>query len=86
MRVHYHRRFDKHFCKLPLKIQQKTIEKIALFIDNPFSPLLNNHALSGRQEGMRSISITGDFRAIYDPVSASDALFVDIGTHSQLYG
>lgn len=86
MRIFYHHRFDKHFCKLPVKIQQKIIEKIALFRDDPFNPLLNNHALSGRQEGIRSISITGDFRAIYDPVSASDALFIDIGTHSQLYG
>lgn len=85
MQVHFHRHFNKRFSKLPVKVQSQTIERVQLFSLDPFNELLRNHALTGRHTGLRSIDITGDFRAIYDPVSNDMALFVDIGTHSQLY-
>lgn len=39
--------------------------KLRLFMDDPFSPLLNNHALQGEVAGLRSINISGDWRALY---------------------
>lgn len=86
MRVYFHKYFDKRFAKLPQKVQQKAKEKIGIFTADPFNEALHNHVLTGNREGLRSINITGDFRAIYDPISETDAVFVDIGTHSQLYG
>ena len=86
MKVYFHKYFDKRLAKLPEKIQKKAFQRIGLFQKEPFAEILDNHALTGRYLGSRSIDITGDYRAVYDPVSDDSAHFVDIGTHSQLYG
>lgn len=85
MTIYYHKYFDKNFRKLPLKIQERTLTRIELFNSNPNSKLLNNHALAGKYYGSRSIDISGDYRAIYEPITESIVLFTNIGTHSQLY-
>jgi toxin HigB-1 len=85
MKIHFHRNFDKRFAKLPTKIQKKATEKILLFSSHPFNEILRNHALLGKYLGFRSINITGDFRAVYNPLSDDEALFIDIGNHNQLY-
>lgn len=85
MQVHFHRHFNRRFAKLPIKIQNKAIERIQAFISDPYNEILRNHILMGKYLGLRSIDITGDFRAIYDPISSDTVLFIDIGTHSQLY-
>lgn len=85
MQAHYHRYFEKRLAKLPAKIQEKALKRIALFQIEPFSQILDNHTLSGKYSGFRSIDITGDYRAVYRPLSDNAAIFVDIGRHSQLY-
>lgn len=86
MRVSFHKHFDKSFSKLPSKVQIKAIDRIEIFRTEPFAKILDNHPLSGKFADLRSIDITGDYRALYEPISTEVALFVDIGTHSQLYG
>ena len=86
MQTHFHTYFNKRFSKLPAKVQAKVLEKIKIFSLNPFNDALNNHALTGKYLGYRSINITGDFRAVYELISDDIALFIDIGTHNQLYG
>jgi addiction module RelE/StbE family toxin len=86
MKVFFHKYFEKRFAKLSPKVQKKTLEHIKLFESYQFAEVLDNHALSGKYIGSRSINITGNYRAIYDLISDDSALFVDIGTHSQLYG
>lgn len=86
MHVSFHKNFDKQFGKLPNKIQQKTVARIQLFRTQPFARILNNHALGGKYSDSRSIDITGNYRAIYEPLTNELALFIDVGTHSQLYG
>lgn len=86
MMISYHRHFRKAFQKLPKKIQVQVEEKILLFIRNPFHPDLNNHKLVGEYKGHRSIDITGNYRALYLPISDDHAYFKIVGTHHQLYG
>ena len=85
MLVRYHRNFKKQFQKLTAKQQSQFAERLSTFINDPFDPQLNNHALRGEYQGCRSINISGDFRAIYVANDQGVALFVVIGTHSQLY-
>jgi len=56
-----------------------------VFIDNPYSRELRNHALQGKHKGYRSINVTGDVRAIYKHIDSDTHYFVEIGTHSELY-
>ncbi len=84
MRILFHKKFKKQVAKYPfLKIQID--ERIILFLDDPFHPILNNHSLIGKWIGYRSINITGDYRAIYELVEEDAALFVDMNTHGNLY-
>ncbi|MBI2483565.1 type II toxin-antitoxin system mRNA interferase toxin, RelE/StbE family [Candidatus Uhrbacteria bacterium] len=84
MRILFHKKFKKQVAKYPfLKIQID--ERIILFMNDPFHPLLNNHPLTGKWIGYRSVNITGDYRAIYEFVKEDVAFFVDMDTHSNLY-
>jgi addiction module RelE/StbE family toxin len=78
------KRFKKAFLRQPNKIQEKFIERMRLFVADPFDQQLRNHALSGKYIGLRSIDITGDIRAVYELINDT-AVFITIGTHTQLY-
>lgn len=82
--IYFHKNFWKSFDKLPKKIKGKVKKRIELFAVNSFHPLLNNHSLSGKIKGFRSINITGDYRAIYKETETM-VVFSKVGTHSQLY-
>lgn len=82
--INYSKRFDKQLKKAPLEIKIKFKNRRQLFIEDPFHPQLNNHLLSGKLKGFRSINITGDWRAIYSEYKNS-IVFEMLGTHSQLY-
>jgi addiction module RelE/StbE family toxin len=86
MQVGYHKNFKKRFRKLSRKIQEKFEERLQLFVDDQLNPILNNHALSGEKYvGCRSIDVTGDVRAIFF-LKDDVVIFLDIGSHSYLYG
>lgn len=89
MRIKKTKRFIKSFHKMPEYIKDKFDKRVKSFENNPFTKELNNHALNWDYKGLRSINITGDYRAIfkeYPNWSYEFVDFIDIGTHSQLYG
>ncbi|HWW38687.1 type II toxin-antitoxin system mRNA interferase toxin, RelE/StbE family [Pedobacter sp.] len=85
MKTILHKRFEKQYAKLRPADKEKFKARRDIFLDNPFDPVLSNHALIGKYEGYRTISITGDLRAVYTFIDRDTVLFVAIGTHSQLY-
>jgi mRNA interferase YafQ len=85
MIIRFHRNFDKSYKKLKISENKKIKEKLLLFIQNPYHPLLNNHPLKGKYLDYRSINISGDLRAIYKLVSDNEVIFVEIDSHSNLY-
>lgn len=84
MEIRYHKHFEKQYLKLSENVQRKFKSRLIVFVNDPFDPELNNHALSGRYTGRRSINVTGDLRAIYE-IKNNSVYFVLIGTHSELY-
>lgn len=86
MTIRTHRIFDKRFVKLPNKLKERFKEHRDLFLANPTHPLLDNHALTGDRTGQWSINVTGDWRALYEFLDSETIIFVEIGTHPQLYG
>ncbi len=84
MKVEFKKSFKKSIDKLPKSIQDKFDLRFKIFLENKFHPLLNNHSIHPVYDMARSINITGDYRSIY--VEREDAIvFVEIGTHSELY-
>lgn len=65
--------------------QARVRERVLLFAEDEFHPLLNNHALHGKYENYRSINVGGDVRAIFKEIGQNTARFVEIGTHGRLH-
>ena len=86
MIVGYKKGLEKKTKRLPLDIRKSFGLRVQIFMENPHHPLLNDHSLTGSWRGYRSINITGDWRAIYQPIGSDTALFVEIDTHHNLYG
>ena len=86
MQIEYSRRFIKNFKKCPKYIQEKFSERLELFLVNRSAEILNEHCLSRKLIGFKSINISGDYRAIFEVIDKKDVIyFITIGTHSQLY-
>jgi len=86
MEVKLTSKFHKNYHKSPRKIQTAFKNHLNIFLKDKFHPLLNNHALTGRYKGNRSINITGDWRAMFRELKGGKVIYFDvIGTHSQLY-
>ena len=88
MKVEFTHGFIKIFKKRFVhkkNIQNKFDERLKKFTQDPQSPLLNDHELSGRLKGHRAFSVTGDIRVVYH-MHKGIAYFIDIGTHNQVYG
>ncbi len=86
MNILFHKNFLKRYRKLASGVQDKFDRQLALVYEDRYDARLNNHELQGKYAGYRSINVTGDIRAIFKQVGgADDLLFVDIGTHSELY-
>ena len=85
MIVSFHKNFEKKLKKLRVSEKQKTRERLELFLQDQFHPLLENHPLRGDFVDYRSINVTGDLRAIFKFQSEGECIFVDIDTHSNLY-
>ena len=86
MKIIFHKNFERNYKKLPKNIKERFKDRRDIFLENSFDPILNNHTLTGKYFGYRSIDVTGDIRVIFEQTEKEIARFVNIGTHSQLYG
>ena len=82
--AYYHSSFRKQHKKLEKGIQRRFVERLELFLLNPFNQVLHNHKLHDKWLGYWGINVTGDYRAVYR-LDGEVAIFVAIGTHSELY-
>ena len=85
MKVFLSKNFEKQFSRLTRNIRDHFFKRVDLFIREPTHQQLNVHKLSGKYEGLWSINITGNIRAVIDRSQKDIALFVAIGSHSELY-
>lgn len=87
MLLNYTKNFLKNYNKRIAKnkmLNKKFQERLQLFLQNPKTPLLKDHKLTGAKKKLRSFSISGDIRVIYYQEKEKIFLF-DIGTHNQVY-
>jgi len=84
MKLLFHKNFWKQYKKLTF-LRKRIDERIELFEQDPNNRILENHTLSGKRRGQRSINITGDYRAIYYLIDSDTAHFIDLDTHPNLY-
>jgi mRNA-degrading endonuclease YafQ of YafQ-DinJ toxin-antitoxin module len=75
--------FKKRIGPSPKLVSQFS-NRLDLFIVGKRGAPLNDHALTGRLNGKRAFSVTGDIRVIYEE-TANEFIFLDVGTHNQVY-
>jgi addiction module RelE/StbE family toxin len=84
-RIEFSPLFNKKLIKAPTEIKLAFRQVLELFREHPHHEALRNHPLKEKYAGIRSIDITDDWRALYRKESER-IIFVDLGTHDQLYG
>lgn len=77
--------FAKKLIRTPVKIKVAFKQALELFLEDTYHESLRNHQLTGRYSGNRSIDVTEDWRALYRE-ERERIIFVELGTHSELYG
>lgn len=88
MKVSFDPAFRRSFQKrihTSEKLKKRFNELLPIFIANPFDTRLRTHKLSGRLEGLYSFRIDYDLRVVFYFVDDDRAVFVDIGTHDEVY-
>lgn len=87
MIVARHRIFLKNFKKRIIPYSNLVLkfeERLSLFLADPGSPVLKDHALVGEKSGYRAFSVTGDIRVVYK-IEGDTLRLYDIGSHNQVY-
>lgn len=85
MEVYYSIKFKKQYKKLPKRTREQFRERLVLFLEGQHNPRLHIHKLSGKYEGLWSVNVTGNIRAVFDTHYKNIIIFVAIGSHSELY-
>jgi len=67
------------------KTEQKFWDTLHIFIQNPFDTRLRTHKLSGRLENLWSYSVEFDVRVIFYFSGDHKVVFIDVGTHEEVY-
>ena len=67
-------------------LEKKYEERIDLFLHDRKNSILKDHQLQGNMRTFRSFSVAGDYRIIYYEKDENIIfIFVDIGSHNQVY-
>lgn len=74
--------FVKKFSKLDSRIKKRCLVKIDSFLEDPYSPPLKTHKLSGKLKEFWAFSIEYNLRILFRFKNDKEVEFIDIGTHS----
>lgn len=88
MKIEFTSKFLKSYKKIVSRRPNAAIsvlQKVVLFSQEPHSRSLSLHKLKGNLKEVWSFSVESDLRIIVDLKDPNKALFVDIGTHDQVY-
>lgn len=88
MKIELHSNFKKSYKKRIANNQtlvSQVAERLRLFQQNPQNPILHTHRLAGAKKDLRSFSVTGDIGIVYMLISKDKVIFLDIGSHNQVY-
>ncbi|WP_366944947.1 type II toxin-antitoxin system YafQ family toxin [Chamaesiphon sp. GL140_3_metabinner_50] len=93
MQVVWSSGFTRSFKKITKRnpqIGERIIEVLMLLAEDPFTPSLKSHKLTGNLEGLWSCSVAYDCRIVFEFSEEDDVLeifilLVNVGTHDKVY-
>lgn len=82
----YNRRAVRWLKKHP-ELRQQYLKTLQLLEANPFHPSLRLHALSGKLQGLHSVSINLSYRITLDLLIQDEQIIpINVGDHDAVYG
>ena len=79
-------RYALRWLKRHPDLRGQYLKTLQLLEFNPFHPSLRLHGLSGRLQGLHSISINLSYRITLELlIQERDVILINIGDHDQLY-
>jgi mRNA interferase YafQ len=93
MQVVWSSGFTRSFKKITKRnphLKEQITEVLILLAEDPFTPSLKSHKLTGKLEGLWSCSVAYDCRIVFEFSEEGDVLeifilLVNIGTHDKVY-
>ena len=79
------RRSFKRKVKGNKEREEKFWQRLKTFQNTPFDPTLRTHRLSGKLQELWSFTIEYDLRVVFYFMATEKAVFIDIGTHDEVY-
>lgn len=79
------RRAFKKRIKGNLDLEARFWQKVEQFTIDPFDQSLKTHKLSGKLKDLWSFSVEYDERVLFYFTEDGNAVFVDIGSHDEVY-
>lgn len=79
--IHFSKKFIKELKKIPKEIYEIAVKKERIFRKNPLHPSLRLHVLHRKFRGIWSISLSGNYRIVFERMKNGDILFISIGKH-----
>ena len=80
MKIVYSARFLRSFKKMNAELVDKVVQKVVLFQQDIYHPMLRTHKLNGKMKEQWSFSVNHDLRIIFE-LDNEAAIFLDIGNH-----
>lgn len=77
-------RSAKKLVKGSPEIDDKLTKVLSLLQQNPFTPSIKTHSLSGQHKGKYACSLTEDLRVVFK-LHDNIIHLLDIGTHDEVY-
>jgi len=85
MNVVYSRNFLKAVSHLPVQIQEKLDELLAILAEEPFHALLHTKQLAGELRESYSFRVTRDWRVIFEFETRDTIRLVAVGHRKDIY-
>lgn len=81
MRIIFAPKFIRFFKKLPIELQEETLEKIELFKNEKNHKALNVHKLKGPLKKYNSFSVNYSTRIVFEYLAEDKIAFIAVGDH-----
>ena len=79
--IYYTSRFQKSARSLPRSIQAVFLSKGSLIRENIFHSSFETHKLHGKYKAYYALTITNQYRIMFEFLTPHTILLIDIGTH-----
>lgn len=83
--VRYSGRFLKHLLRLPKRIAEKAKERELIFREDAFDSRLRTHHLHGAENTALAFWVDYTYRITFIFLNEEEVLFLDVGTHNDVY-